>query len=747
VANNQSQMPVVQMQGTSPEDDEVDLREIYDLLKAGRWTICVFVVGVLLLGILYVVFAQPVYRVSGTVQVDESANGASGLASSLGGLAGLLSGAPLQTEAEMQIMQSRLVLDPVIDQLGLLVTAQPHYFPLIGRTIAHWNSDAAQPVGAPPLLGRYAWGGERIEVSQFETDAAEYDRPYTLTVTADGYALTDRDGNPVLTGKVGQPAQGRSGNGTVKILVSRLAGRVGEQFRVTRRARQSVVSALLLNLSVNEQGKQSGIVSISYSDHDRLRAKTIVDAIENSYIEQNISRNSAQAKQSLQFLEKQLPDLHKKLDLAQAQLAHYQQTHGAADVSSETQLLLSQTVALQTQRSQLIQQREQALQRFTAQHPVIKGLDRQIATLEGEQAKLEQKIGKLPGTQQEVLSLMRNLDVNTQLYTTILDAIQQFQVSKAGTVGDVRIVDYGTVPLNPESPKKNLTLVLSLILGGFLGVAYVFLRRMLLRGVDDPTVIERSFGLSVLASIPYDRGQRRLMRAWHRGELGSHLLTTLDQNSLAIEALRSLRTALHFDALEASNNVIMLAGPAPAIGKSFIAANYATVLALTGKRVVVVDVDLRKGHLHQYFDAQDRPGVSNYVAGSIPVQSLIQSSGVEGLDFIARGGHPPNPAELLTHDRFKGLIEALSSTYDYVILDTPPVLAVTDAAIVGKLAGTTLLVLKSAEHPRREIEETLKRLSHSGVRVQGVLMNQVGAKAGAYGYGNYGYSYYSYKHQ
>lgn len=749
-ANGQAQMPVTQAQGPLPEDDEIDLREIFDLLKAGRWAICVFVVGALLLGVFYIVFANPVYDVNGVVQVEQS-DKSGGLANALGSIGSLLGGAPSQADAEIQIIRSRLVLEKVIRQLNLLVDARPHYFPLIGRTIAHWNSGAEQPVGAPPLLGRYAWGAESIKVSQFEVSGYWLDRSWTLTATtANHYTLTDPDGNTVLKGEVGQLAVAASDQGPVSILVKKLTARSGETFRVTRFAIQTVLKNMGEKLGVSQMGgsgvgKSSGIIQITYSGHDKAKITRIVDTIENVYLAQNIKQQTSKAQKSLQFLESQLPDLKTKVDKAQARLAHYQRSHGAADVASETQLLLQKSVALETQRQTLIQQREQALQRFTSNHPVIKGLDRQLATIKSDQAKLKQRINALPNAQQDVLSLMRDMDVSTQLYGTMLDAIQQFQVTKAGTVGDVRVVDTALAPLKPTSPKKALSLVLAVVLGGFLGIAWVFLRRMLLRGVDDPALIERNFGINVLASIPYVREQRRLMRGGHRGKRGSHVLATLDQENLAIEALRSLRTALHFAMLEAPNNVLMLTGPAPNIGKSFISANYAAVLALTGKRVVVVDVDLRKGHLQEYFDAQDRPGVSDCIADSMSLQQLIQSGGVEGLDFIARGDHPPNPAELLMHDRFKALIEELSSSYDYVILDTPPVLAVADAAIVGKLAGTTLLVLKSAEHPLREIEETIKRLAGAGIQARGVLMNQVGVKAGAYGHGNYGYSYYSYK--
>lgn len=733
-----------------PDDGDIDLREVFDLLKAGRWTIFVFLVAFLLAGVFYIAFANPVFDVNGIVQVEQE-NKVGGLSSELGSLGSLLGGAPVQADAEIEIIQSRLVLEKTIHQLNLLVEAEPNYLPLIGRAIAHWNRGAKQPVRSPPLLGRFAWGGESIDVSKFNVPQQLKDKTWQLTaMSGEMYSLESPGGDYVLKGKIGQEAFANTQFGTVTLLVDSLIARPGETFELRRRAIQTVLKDMRAHLSVSELGsigigKSSGVIQIAYSGHDKNLIANILDSIESVYLGQNIKQQTVKAQQSLQFLESQLPELKSKVDTAQAELARYQKSNGAANVSMQTDLLLKQSVSLETERSSLIQQREQALQRFTPAHPVVRGLDEQIATIERDQAQLHKKISKLPNTQQDVLSLMRDLDVSTQLYATMLDAIQQFQVTKAGTVGNVRIVDKALEPLIPTSPKKALSLILAALMGIFFGVAYVFIRRALLRGVDDPALIERQFGISVLSSIPYASEQKKLARAVRRMEPGSHVLATLQNDSIAVEALRSLRTSLHFSMLDAPNNVIMLTGPAPGIGKSFVSVNLAALLALTGKRVVVVDVDLRKGHVNKYFGLSEQPGVSEYIADGLAISLIVKSTNIASLDFIPRGSHPPNAAELVANDRFDELVQDLSASYDYVILDTPPILAVTDAAIIGKLAATTLMVLKSAEHPIREIDDSIKRLATVGVHVRGFVINQVGAKAGAYGYGAYGYSQYKYE--
>ena len=274
----------------------------------------------------------------------------------------------------------------------------------------------------------------------------------------------------------------------------------------------------------------------------------------------------------------------------------------------------------------------------------------------------------------------------------------------------------------------------------------------MLRGVDDPAQIESALGLSVCAMIPFTNVQRNLAKNFEQNEsAGNNLLAVVDSGDLAAEALRSLRNSLQFLMLEAKNNVVMLTGPAPGIDKSFITINLGAIIALSGKKVVVVDADLRLGHLHKFIGAPQAPGLSDFISGRATMSEVVKPLDVEGLALVTGGTRPPNPAELLMHGEFKRLIDHLSREYDFVVVDTPPALAVADAAVVGNLAGTTLMVLKSAQHPMREVEETYRRLLQAGVEVRGVIFNQVGMQLGSYGYGGYGYSYnrysYSYKYK
>jgi tyrosine-protein kinase Etk/Wzc len=745
--------PAIELQGSSlisteQDGEEVNVRQIFELLRAGKWTILACLLGAIVLGGLYWGLSTPTYEADGLVQVED--NSKTGSSSDLGQISSLLLGTPVETEAEIEILQSRLVLVPVIEKMNLLVWARPVHFPFIGPAIARFNDKLnateggkSTPSGAIWGFQSFAWGGEKIEVTSLDVPKGLLDTDLTLVAGEGGtYKLKGPDGDQLLSGKVGERAQ--SADGSVSLFVQELVARPGTKFRVTSQRMQTVLDRLLLSLTVAEQGKQSGVIQVKFKGASPKSVADFVNNLENAYIRQNVERRSADAQQSLEFLQNQLPDLKSKLEAAQAKLASYQQVHGAPDITSETQLLLQHSVDLETQRLQLAQQRNEALQRFTPQHPVVRALDDQLRTIEEAERQLKGRTETLPPTQQEVLSMLRDLDANTQLYTLMLNSMQELQIAKAGTIGNVRIIDHAIQPFRRYSPKGSIVLPLAAILGLFIGVAYVFVQRAMIRGVDDPAEVERYFGLSTYAAIPYSKAQRQLSRRMISGGQENFILASAESENVAVEALRSLRTSLHFAMLEAASNTIMLTGPSPGLGKSFVTVNLAAVLAQSGKRVIVIDADLRRGHLHRYISQEATPGLSDYIAGDGEISGFIKHSEIPGLDFVMRGTLPPNPAELLLHERFADLLKQLSSRYDYVIVDTPPVLAVTDAAIVGRLVGCTLLVLKSAQHPLREIEDVLKRLASSGVHVRGSLFNLVGERAGSYGYANYGYTYYQY---
>jgi tyrosine-protein kinase Etk/Wzc len=742
-----NQIPDAQPSPLAPTADEINFREIFDIAWSGKWFIAAIAVSFTVLSLIYAFSAEPLYQSSGLVQVEQEKTG---LSASINELSSLIGSAPAEASAEIAILKSRMVLGAVVDSLKLYIRVQPNYFPLIGKPIARRRANATSLPDLADWLRKYAWGGEVINVTAFDVPVKLNDRRFIIETREKGFALLDQNDQVIIEGAVGQRYTAALPAGPISIFVQELHAAPGTQFSIAHLSPPAILNEVAGSVTISEQPRDSGVLAVQVRAATPDFAAQLLNAILDAYLKQNVERKSAQAEQSLEFLKGQLPELKEQVDAAQAHLNSYQLKKGTVDVQQETQLVLQRAVELETQRLTLGQEREAALQRYTSQHPVVVTLSEQIRGIEREQATIKKQVENLPETQQEILSLMRDLEVNTQLYTALLNSAQELQVTKAGTVGNVRIIDYGLVPLRPIKPNKSNIVGLGVLLGLVSGVVGVFALRSLLKGVDKPEDVERVTGLPTYAAIPYSQAQQGIVRRLRGDSTSGKVLAGLDGDDLAIEALRSLRTSLHFAMLEATNNIVMFTGPIAALGKSFVSINLGAVLAMSGKRVLVVDADLRRGRLHYYLNVDQSPGVSDLVSGTVAsADSIIHKTHIEGLFFAAGGTRPPNPSEVLMSERFDDFMKLVSSQFDYVLVDTPPVLPVTDAAVVGRLAGTTLLVLKSAEHPMRAIEETVKRLRQAGVQIRGTIFNQVGARIGSYGYGSYGYNYgysgYGYK--
>ncbi|HEV3106733.1 MAG TPA: polysaccharide biosynthesis tyrosine autokinase, partial [Trinickia sp.] len=456
----------------------------------------------------------------------------------------------------------------------------------------------------------------------------------------------------------------------------------------------------------------------------------------------DVDRRSAEAEHTLAFLDQQLPQLRHELDQAEQRYNSFRNSHGTVDLSEESRLLLQQIVDNKTKLADLQRQRADLGQRFTANHPVVAALDAQIAQLQGSQGQMSKDVASLPDTEQTALRLLRDVRVDTELYTNLLNNAQQLRVIKAGQIGNVRVVDFAETPDEPVWPKRFLVILIGLGGGIFIGIVAAFVKKSLYGGVERADEIEIALGVPVFAVVPRSGLQLRLQQNVMMRRQGLHVLAAQSPQDIAVEGVRSLRTTLQLSLDQAPNNVVMLTGSRPDAGKSFLSVNLAALVASAGKRVLVIDGDMRRGEVHSHFGVRHQPGLSDVLRGADPA-SVIQHEVLPGLDVLAKGSLPSHPSELLMSDQFRELLEDLSRRYELVIIDTPPVLAVTDSTVIGKYAGTTLLVVRYARHPIGEIVETAKRLQTGGVNLKGVLLTDVPPAipmlGGSYHGGYYGY--------
>ncbi|AMN46921.1 tyrosine-protein kinase Etk/Wzc [Steroidobacter denitrificans] len=718
--------------------DDVDLHRLLATLIEGRWIIVAAAIASLLIASVYLGLARPVYRANALVQVER---GKSAFSAEFDNVAALFGQQAPEAAGEMELLRSRMVLGRAVDSLQMTVYAEPQYFPVIGRAMARRH--AGEELAPPPFgLAEFAWGGEVIEVVHFEIPQRYIGRVFTLIAGEDGrYELIDPEGSRLLHAPVGKLARVALDDEELVLQIDVLHARPGTQFTLVSRSRQAVIGELQGRVRVIERGVRSGIIEITLEDTDRQQAADVVNEIAKQYLRQNVDRKSAEAAQRLAFLDEQLPAVRRDLQAAEDALNRYRNREGSVDLEREAASLLQQIVNVDQEITKLRQEREALIRRFTPAHPSIVTVDAQIHDLQVLAERLEQRVRGLPQTQQLILRRKRDVEVGTRLYTGMLDSYQQLQVIKAGTLGDVRIVDRAVAPLGIVEPNRPRTLMVALVLGLAGGVGFVFLARMLRGGISDPELIERYLGLPVYATVLHSQIQQKLRtRMRRRSERENYVLADADPQDPAVESLRNLRTALHFATLGADSNVLMITGPMSGVGKTFITMNLASVLAMSGKRVLMIDGDMRRGCLHEYVRRPRDPGLSELLGGAQALEQVIQTTNVDQLEIIASGVIPPAPAELLLHRRFAEMLADVSRNYDHVLIDTPPVLAVADAGIIGRFTGAALLVLQAERHPLRQIEHAARRLQLAGVNLRGVVLNDLRSATTAYGYG-YGYGY------
>ncbi|KGT95828.1 tyrosine protein kinase [Erwinia typographi] len=706
------------------ESNGLDFAHLVGQLIDHRWVIMAVTALFMLVGTLYALFATPIYSADALVQVEQRNPN-----TVLSDLSEMLPGMTPQSDTEIELIESRMVIGKTVSDLGLDTIVQQDYMPVIGQGLAR-------------ILGNKP---SNIAVSRLDIPLTWDKRTIGLEINdAQSYTVT-RDGDEIFKGKVGQFEQ----HDGVSILVSGTNAEKGTSFTITKLSDLQAIQMVLGNLVVADKGKDTGVLGMTYTGEDPILISKVLNQIANNYLLQNVQRKSEEAEKSLEFLKVQLPQVRNNLDVAEDKLNKFRRENESVDMSLEAKSALDSSVSVQSQLNELTFKEAEVSQLFTKDHPTYRALLEKRKTLEDEQDKLNKKIAGMPQTQQVILRLTRDVQAGQEIYMQLLNRQQELGISKASTVGDVRIVDRAETAGMPVQPKKLLILLASLVAGFILAVGGVLVKALFHHGIETPDQLEE-LGMNVYASVPLSEWQRKkdtealARRGKSKANPNNSLLALGNPTDLSIEAIRSLRTSLHFAMMETKNNVLMISGASPGIGKTFICSNLATLVAKAGQRVLFIDGDMRRGYTHELLGADNTVGLSSVLSGKAEIGPGLIQKGEYGFDFVPRGQVPPNPSELLMHPRMEQLLAWATQNYDLVLIDTPPILAVTDAAIIGKLVGTSLLVARFEANTVKEVEISYKRFAQNGTDIKGVILNAVVRKA-ANSYG-YGYDYYDYKY-
>lgn len=709
------------------ENHELDLARLLGEIIDHRVLILCITFLFTACAVLYAFTATPIFRADAMVQVESKQDNS--LLKNLSQLSPELSPDALP---EIQLLKSRMILGQTVDGLRLNDEVKQRYFPLVGRPLAR-------------LFGQKKATLDLLTLHIPSTD----DMPRTLTLTVvdqTHFRVTGDDVDGVgVTGTLFK----KEG---VSLWVKTMTAQPGTRFALTQRTRLETINALNQQFTVTEASKQSGILTLSLTGSDPERIASVLNSIAENYLRQNIDRQAAQDAKSLAFLQRQLPQIRSDLDLAEERLNVYRKQRDSVDLTLEAKSVLEQIVNADNQLNELTFREAEISQLFKKDHPTYRALMEKRQTLENEKARLNQRVSAMPSTQQEILRLSRDVDSGREIYQQLLTRQQELSISRSSAIGNVRIIDPAVTQPEPVKPTKPLVIVMGFMLGLIISAGLVLGRMALKRGIESPEQLEMQ-GITVLATLPRSQWlwkKTRLRKSFSFGKSWNHktrnipFLPVARPLDLFVEAIRSLRTSLHFTMMETNNRVVMFTGPTQNCGKTLVSSSLAAIVAQAGQKVLFIDADMRKGYVHQIFGLNNHTGLSDVLSGKSDFEDAVQRYEHGGLDVMTCGQTPGNPSELLIGESLQKLLKWANERYTMIIVDTPPILAVTDASLVGRKVGTTLLVARFGMTSVKEIQACSKRLQLAGVAVDGAILNDVIKSAALYygeGYVPFDYSY------
>lgn len=732
---------------TKKDNDEINLLALMLVLLRGWKIIIFFALLGLLVGVLYGRYVNPIYKADALLQVEENSQGISALGDDISGLVGSNAS---KAETEAELIRSRMILKPVVDSLNLRIRITDPAIGYISRIQS--NRTDTQRNTAEGVSLRTEDG--QVQVSQFDVSQGYLNKSFTLTRSESGFVLSN--GFDEFKGQLNNAYQFKGTDGQVHITVTDLP--TAHPVRISKQSLQRTTDAINGSLSVVERGEQTGIIQLSMTGSDQQQITTILRQIVVSYVDQNQSRGSEETTKTLAFMETQIPLLRQKLEESEALFNDFREKNGTIDVTQEAQILLAENSRIDAQLNDLRLKKAELTTYYTEEHPLVIQINEQLAVLNNRQQEIDNTIAGLPEIQREFLGLSQDNEINREIYLTLLKNYEQLKIVKSGQIGYARIIDLPISTFKVIAPKKSIIWLLAILLGTLLGSVLVLIRSLLRSVVKDPEQLEIKTGVPVIATIP--RSQL-LTRLGKNNKSSNRLLAYADNTSLSYEAIKSLRTNLIFNMPEVGKRakVIVITGESPGVGKSFISSNLSEVFAQLNKKILIIDADMRLGELHKIFKMPQDNGLGDYLtqpSSSLPIKSLSQQeeegmlphsniskftypTDMDNIDFIPRGKNPNNPASLLSSDQFSNMMKELSAHYDYIIIDTPPVLAASDAVIVSQYADKVLMVTRYDKSIEGQVAYAVKQMNKVNIQVDGIIINDV--KQGLMSKYSYNYNY------
>ncbi|ENV10503.1 hypothetical protein F966_00267 [Acinetobacter higginsii] len=684
-------------QNTKPVDDTVDLKELFfSILYQWKIILICITLSVICAGI-YLKVAKNNYSVDAKIQIiDSKQNPLASLApqlASLSSFAGIsLGGGQQSTQAEIEILQSRSVLIKTIQDLNLDIE--------INSTESLWQ----KIVSKDTFHTDYTRNGVQVSdknnlftIQQLKVPPQYLDKKLALIFKGNSFTLISKEtGQEILNNTLNQAP---NSNTQWNIIIQSKQPLQGE-YILEKKSILASVKAILLKLKAGELSKQTGIINVSYSGTDKDHIIKVLNHIILTYQAKNLATKSVEKEKTLKFLDQQLPLLKQNLEQAEQKFNTFRETNGTIDIQQESVLYLKQSVELETQKIQLEQKKAELSAQYTAQHPVIQAIQAQIAMLSEKIGALDDALTKLPNKQSQYLQYYRDVQVQTQLYTNLLGTYQTLSLAKAGETGSARILDY---PIDPLKPRKLIILILSLLIGGFIGVLIALVRNMLQTGVRHRDEIEQAVGINTYVELP---------KAKHK-------------TAPELHALKTFIPTLRFKLQQKQHNVALITSVTPNQNQGVIAQHLALYLSQAGQKVLVIDSDLYRGELDQLFKSTSKVGLAEYLRGQANLDQIIVNTTYPNLSLIGRG-QSNDEASISSHQSiFAQLMQQISNQYDYILISSAPILATSDSLNLAQFTGFNLCVVQYGQTQLKDIELAKSYFVNAGLEIDGLILDQI----------------------
>ena len=726
--------PNTSVNNATQKDEEIDLIALLLTLLRGWKTILACALLGLVLGVTYSRYVQPIYKTDAMLQIDEKSQGIAALGTDFSELVGETKS---QAETERELIKSRMVLGPVVDKLHLDIKINDAEIGVLDRIVQSTIPTQTSNEQGVDLETEH---GE-VQISNFTVPQAYENKDFNIVKTNTGFELSIEINDEIqtYTGNIASPTIIKTPDGNINILVRSLPT-IGHNISLKKLSSSSAIEELSKLLSVSERGKQTGIVELTLTGEDQKQVSRVLTNIVQSYVEQNLARGSQQTTTTIEFMESQIPQLKQKLEQSEEAFNNFREQYGTIDVTKEAEILLNESAQIESQLSELKLKQAELLTYYTAEHPLVIQINDQLEVLNERRQQIKDTVARMPETQRQFLQLSQDMEINREIYLTILKNYEQLKIVRAGEIGYVRIVDTPINTYQPISPKKLLIWTISLILGTLLGSLLVLGKSLLRNTVKDPNRLEEKTGIPVIATIPRSKTTISLMK---NNNNSRRLLAMIDHDGVSYEGIKSLRTSLMFAMPPVSKvttifgevereksakqgKIIVISGEAPGIGKSFISSNLAETFSQLNKKVLIIDGDMRRGELHKIFTISQTNGLGDYLTETeATLDNFIHPTSFDFIDFMPRGKHPHNPASLLSTDKFSNMLVQLIGIYDYIIIDTPPVLAVSDAIITAQYADKVLMVTRYNHSIEGQLTYAVKQMHKANITVDGIVLNDI----------------------